>query len=234
MTKLLSSSQHRYQAAETERTLPLRLRESVTLHRSCVKSELVLMLDTLICISSERCGFLKMNMAGDVSFSYGPTEVMQILYITSNMEAAYPWYEHSYSFKEGASICICAAIQIVSKHAYSAQRKGRAISYSRSLFPGGTCDQMDHTALMDAKRGASWVSVSWHSCSFSQWGGERLRGGDDASEDQAWMGPARCSMACFCRLRASTGGRADLCWSHANGRKRHTSYRLHLHWCMAE
>lgn len=51
-----------------------------------------------------------------------------------------------------------STISLHSKCAYSARCRRRAISYSRSLFPGGTCDQMDHTALMEAKRGASWVS----------------------------------------------------------------------------
>lgn len=79
------------------------------------------------------------------------------------------------SFPNGRSVLFACARRFIctimprGKNMHRAARcRGRAISYSRSLFPGGTCDQMDHTALMEAKRGASWVSVSWHSCSFSQ------------------------------------------------------------------
>ncbi len=155
-----------------------------------IKSELVLMLNTVIfmaaLLSEAALWLLKINITGTSRVPH-MQEMFRVaigqLWSHTNCTSRHAFSRkqhfllqigaqlHSSSFPNRELLFALvgqfkSTISLHSKYAYSARCRGGAAIYSRSLFPGGTCDQMDHTALMEAKRGASWVS--WHSCSFTQ------------------------------------------------------------------
>lgn len=201
MTKLLSSIATR-QAADSERTLPLKPRELVTL-TGCVSSHSLCQCWT----QSSLCHLQKINMAGAVGQLGSHTHT----HCTSH---------HAFSRKEHFLFLIGAQLF---------KQASQTGSFYLHLWSNSNPQQTRIQCTLQRKESnqLQQVTVPWrdlrpdgsHGTNGSQKGcimGLSLlaqlliqpmrrrkaeSGGDDASEIRpGWMGPARCSDACFCRL----------------------------------